>query len=98
MKNPALISKIKSLEALEELPRTQLPVLQEVTERRIIAHPAESASAKTENPNNPRRKLIGGIVIPDAVGGNVHWRYCRNRIADTDDLTGWEFLDAAAIK
>ena len=46
-----------------------------------------------ENANNIRRKLIGGIVIPDAVCGNVHWPFFRNRIADTDDLTGWEFLD-----
>jgi type III restriction enzyme len=61
-------------------------------------HNALVAFMEKENAINPRRKLIGGIVIPDTVGGNVHWRYCRNRIADTDDLTGWEFFDPAAIK
>lgn len=47
--------------------------------------------------NPTRRKLIGGVLISNTVGGNVHWRYCRNRSEDTGELTGWEFLDAAMI-
>ncbi len=53
---------------------------------------APVAFMEKENTNNSRRKLIGGIPVSDTVGENVHWRYYRNRIADTDDLTGWKFL------
>ncbi len=84
MKNPALISKIKSLEALtaeekaeliallnntkkyglvwedkpedvEELLRTQLPVLQEVPERRILAKDLPAPAAATSGNNNPNQ-------------------------------------------
>jgi adenine-specific DNA-methyltransferase len=93
MKNPALISKIKSLEALtaeekaeliallnntkkyglvwedkpeavEELLRTQLPVLHEVPERRIIARPAETNSPKTEKANNLQQTLFDQQPTP----------------------------------
>jgi adenine-specific DNA-methyltransferase len=93
MKNPALISKIKSLEALtaeekaeliallnntkkyglvwedkpeavEELLRKQLPVLQEVPERRILARPAETNSPKTEKANNLQQTLFDQQPTP----------------------------------
>ncbi|NGX84718.1 DEAD/DEAH box helicase family protein [Aequorivita sp. KMM 9714] len=43
------------------------------------------------NSTNEEELLIGGVLIEDSNGSN-HWRYCINRIEDTNDLTGWEFL------
>lgn len=60
-------------------------------------HNALVAFIEKENANNSRRKLIGGVVIPDKIGDNVHWRYCRNRIEDTSVLTGWEFLNPKEV-
>lgn len=36
---------------------------------------------------------IGGIIIRREVDGAETWRYCRNRIENTTDLTGWDFLN-----
>ncbi|SFD28227.1 DEAD/DEAH box helicase family protein [Algibacter pectinivorans] len=35
--------------------------------------------------------LLGGVLIEEPIDSN-HWRFCANRIEDTKDLTGWEFL------
>lgn len=35
--------------------------------------------------------LLGGVLIEEPMDSN-HWRFCANRIEDTKDLTGWEFL------
>lgn len=35
---------------------------------------------------------IGGIIILKELGGVETWRYCRNRITNTLDFTGWDFF------
>jgi len=50
-----------------------------------------------ENERNTNRKLVGGIIISEEIGGVVYFRYCTNRITDTTDLTGWDFFDPATI-
>jgi hypothetical protein len=123
----------KIYKAVDEPLDTQLPVIHEVPERRILPQKIQPTPQKTKNSNttqqtlgsqpktrhsdpeapakhnalvafmeqenasNTSRKLIGGIAIPDTVGENIHWRYCRNRIEDTGDLTGWEFLNPKSI-
>jgi type III restriction enzyme len=46
-----------------------------------------------QNKLNSRRTLLGGIVISEEINGIVSFRYCANRISDTNDLTGWNFLN-----
>lgn len=50
-----------------------------------------------ENSANPERQLIGGVLIPQETGGVTSFRYCTNRITDTNDLTGWKFLNPAEL-
>jgi len=50
-----------------------------------------------ENAANPERVLTGGILIPQETGDTVSFRYCTNRISDTNDLTGWDFFNPATI-
>jgi type III restriction enzyme len=50
-----------------------------------------------QNIENSERQLIGGIIIPDEIGGVVNYRYCTNRINDTTDLTGWDFFNLSTI-
>lgn len=40
---------------------------------------------------------IGGIVIRNEIGSTEVWRYCKNRIKNTLDMTGWDFFDPAMI-
>jgi type III restriction enzyme len=42
-------------------------------------------------------RYIGGVLIPEEIGGVITFRYCRNRIQDTADLTGWDFFNPATI-
>ena len=49
-----------------------------------------------ENASHPSRKLFGGIIIPSLTHAET-WRFCRNRITATDDLTGWEFFNPAVV-
>ena len=60
-------------------------------------HNALVAYIEKENSANPSRELIGGILIPEEMGGVVKFRYCTNRITDTNDLMGWEFFSPAGI-
>ena len=46
----------------------------------------EKANQEANNEN-----LLGGVLIEEPIDSN-HWRFCANRIEDTKDLTGWEFL------
>lgn len=48
-----------------------------------------------ENAKNPE-SFFGGIIIPIDVNGVITWRYCRNRIDNTDDLTGWDYFNLNA--
>lgn len=43
------------------------------------------------NKENNNENLLGGVLIEEPIDSN-HWRFCANRIEDTKDLTGWEFL------
>lgn len=61
-------------------------------------HNALVAYMEDQNKTNPTRQLIGGILIPELIGEIQHFRYCRNRIANTDELTGWDFLNPASIQ
>jgi len=60
-------------------------------------HNALIAYIEKENATNKERKLIGGVLIPQETSGVISFRYCRNRINDTNDLTGWDFLDPALV-
>jgi len=46
-----------------------------------------------QNAENPDRMLTGGIIISEEIGGVLNFRYCKNRILDTLDLKGWDFLN-----
>ena len=50
-----------------------------------------------ENAANTSRQLIGGVLIPEETAGSWAFRYCRNRITATDDLTGWEFFNPGTV-
>ena len=50
-----------------------------------------------ENKKNKDRKLIGGVLIPSETSGVSSFRYCVNKITDTNDLTGWDYLNPATI-
>jgi len=56
-------------------------------------HNALITYLENENNSNPDAKFVGGIIIPETIGSVVSFRYCRNRISDTNDLTGWDFFD-----
>ena len=47
-------------------------------------------------PAPAEEKTIGGIIIRKETGGVDTWRYCRNRINNTKDLTGWDFFNLNA--
>jgi type III restriction enzyme len=61
-------------------------------------HNALIGYMEAENMVHTDRKLVGGILIPSETSGVISFRYCRNRITDTNDLTGWEFLNPAAVQ
>ncbi len=47
---------------------------------------------------NPKLELIVGIIIPVEIeNDNWSFRYCQNRISNTNDLTGWDFFNAVEI-
>lgn len=46
-----------------------------------------------EELNTKGKKAIGSIIIQQ----QGSWRYCRNRIENDKDLTGWEFFNPATI-
>jgi type III restriction enzyme len=46
-----------------------------------------------ESLNTKGIPTIGGIIIRKETGGVETWRYCTNRIANTKDLTGWDFFN-----
>jgi type III restriction enzyme len=46
-----------------------------------------------ESLNAKGKKAIGSIIIQQ----QGSWRYCRNRIENDNDLTGWEFFNPATL-
>ncbi len=67
------------------------------TKRSDLEAPAKHNALITyleeQNKNNKSRTLIGGIIIPEEINGVISFRYCPNRISDTNNLIGWEFLN-----
>jgi type III restriction enzyme len=57
----------------------------------VVKHNALIAYIDTLNAKG--RKAIGGIILPE----RGSWRYCRNRIENDRDLTGWDFFNPATI-
>lgn len=47
--------------------------------------------------NKKGNKTIGGIIIGREIDKIPTWRYCSNRIDNTNDQTGWEFFNPADI-
>lgn len=43
--------------------------------------------------NSQNKKTVGGIMIQN----DGSWRYCKNRIENDKDLTGWDFFNPANI-
>ena len=52
---------------------------------------------EAENATNPTRQLTGGVLIPELLGDVMTFKYCQNRIADTDSLVGWTFFNPEAV-
>ncbi len=50
-----------------------------------------------ENKANNKRELLGGVLISTEIDGVIKFRYCVNRITDTNDLTGWDTFNPANI-
>ncbi len=55
-------------------------------------HNALITYIETQNKVNKNGNFFGGILIPEMRGVDISFRYCKNRIENTTDLTGWEFL------
>lgn len=49
-----------------------------------------------EGMNTKGVPTIGGIIIRQENSGVETWRYCKNRIENTTDLTGWDFFNLNA--
>lgn len=47
--------------------------------------------------NNKKMPTIGGIIIGREINANIVWQYCRNKINNTHDLTGWDFFNPLNI-
>ncbi len=60
-------------------------------------HNALIAYMETENQTKTNDKLFGGVLILTETNGSISFRYCSNTITDTNDLTGWGFLDPSSI-
>lgn len=53
--------------------------------------------AYVEECNKKGLKTIGSIIINKRTGETITWRYCKNLIKNTTDLTGWDFFNPATI-
>lgn len=60
-------------------------------------HNALIEYVEKQNQANGNLKMLGGIIIPEDTGGVTSFRYCTNRILDTNDLTGWDFFNPSII-
>ena len=47
--------------------------------------------------NKAGKPTIGGVIIGKEINSNLVWQYCRNKIANTHDLKGWDFFNPANI-
>lgn len=51
-----------------------------------------------EHKSDSKKKLIGGVLIPETIGETTNWRFSKLRIDDTKDLKGWDYLNPADYK
>lgn len=49
------------------------------------------------NRENNDLKFTGSILIPETTAGVTRFRWCRNRITDTNNLTGWDYFNPGTI-
>jgi len=50
-----------------------------------------------EERNKLKKTTIGGVIIGTEISNNIVWQYCRNKITNTKDFTGWDFFNPANI-
>lgn len=43
--------------------------------------------------NKLGNRTIGGVIIGQEINNIFVWKYCRNKIENTKDTTGWDFFD-----
>jgi type III restriction enzyme len=43
------------------------------------------------------KPTIGGVIIGKDINRNIVWQFCRNKIDNTKDLTGWDFFNPPTI-
>jgi len=60
-------------------------------------HTGLMAYCERENINEPKRKLMGSIILPDETAGIKTWRYIQTPISNTSDLTGWDYFKVGII-
>lgn len=48
--------------------------------------------------NEKGYKTIGGILIPKDNNGTITWWYCKNKITNTKDTSGWDRFDPVGVK
>ncbi len=47
--------------------------------------------------NKAGKPTIGGVIISKEINSTIGWKYCSNKIHDTNDLTGWDYFNPATI-
>jgi type III restriction enzyme len=52
---------------------------------------------ESQNKANNDKKLTGSILITEITAGITRFRWCRNRIDNTNDLQGWEYFNPATL-
>ncbi|MGV3705351.1 MAG: DEAD/DEAH box helicase [Arcticibacter sp.] len=62
-----------------------------------LKHNALIEYIQAENSNRSDRQLIGGVLISTETNDTISFRFSRNKITDTDDLAGWDFLNPAEV-
>ncbi len=43
--------------------------------------------------NTEKIKFLGGVIIPEITNDQTQFRFCRNKIENTSDLTGWDYFN-----
>ena len=56
-------------------------------------HNALVEYVENQNNGNSETKITGSILIPETTAGITRFRWCRNRIDNTNDLQGWEYFN-----
>lgn len=48
--------------------------------------------------NKNGKTTLGGIIIGKEINGNLVWLFCRNKITNTKDTTGWDFFNPSQMQ